>query len=265
MHKHSNIRRHIKPVRKYNLRPSPANHPLILASCSVPPALKPAMASAPPTGLIDYRRWFPGIRNQGVEGSCTGHATAAFREVLYGIVNQKVIPARRSPAYLYARTRIAEGTFPRDAGATMADEFAVLQSFGVCAEEDMPYDDTDPGEPVPNIADADAATWRVGIPCTVDLSDPRKVYEVLAAGMPICIAIPVYASFEDVGADGIIPIPDIDKEPLLGGHGLPILGADFDKKQWIIPNSWGAGWGDNGWCYMPFAYAPFVWEAWTAK
>jgi C1A family cysteine protease len=225
--------------------------PLMLASAGSPPA--PAM--------VDLRKWFPGIRDQGSEGSCTGQATSACREVLYGSYHNQVLLNRRSPAYLYARTRMAEGTWPSDAGATMADEFAVLQSYGVCSESDMPYD-MDPAEPIPNIADADAAAFRVPTPAWVDMGDPNNAMQVLANGMPIGIAIPVYQSFEDVRSDGRVPMPNPDVEPMLGGHGLPILGYDADKKFWIVANSWGTGWGDSGFCYIPFGYP--MWEAWTA-
>ena len=44
-----------------------------------------------------------------------------------------------SPAYLYARTRMNEKTFPQDAGATVADELTSLCNWGVCQEADFPY------------------------------------------------------------------------------------------------------------------------------
>ena len=269
MHHHrSYIRRPVedkqntnRPIRrKYNMRPSPLLHSILGRVSKVGMPLR----TATPTGIIDYRCWLPWVRDQGTEGSCTGQATSGWEDVFFGLCNKEIIPEKRSAAYLYARTRIAEGTFPRDSGACMADEFAVLQSFGVCGEQDMPYDDSNPGEPVPNIADADAASFRCGQPATVDLSDVAKVHAVLASGMPIGIAIPVYESFENTGSDGMVAVPDTSKEAMLGGHGLLILGADFDKKVFIVANSWGVNWGDKGFCYIPFAYTPLVWEAWTA-
>ena len=254
--KHSPIRRTVETHRRYDMRPSPAHHAMFSKVVPLVSKLSPCLSS------VDLRKWFPGIRDQGQEGSCTGHATAAVREVLYGSFHGKMIDTRRSPAYLYARTRMAEGTWPDDSGATMADEFAVLQSYGVCDEGDMPYDQ-DPAEPIPEICDADAMPYRVPATAWVDMADPNNAKTVLAAGMPIGIAIPVYQSFEDVGSSGEVPIPDPDKEALLGGHGLPILGYDDKAKIWIIANSWGEGAGDGGYYYLPYSYP--TWEAWTAN
>ena len=256
--KHSHIRRVVKDLEhRYGMRPTPAHHPFFANRHH---HVAPAPSGVLPASM-DLRKWNPGIHNQGSEGACTGFGTAEFRDVLWGAAHGVMISARRSPAYLYARTRMAEGTFPQDSGASMADEFSVLHSYGVCAEDDMPYDQ-DPAEPIPNIADADAVAFRIGTPATVDMTNPNDGMTVLANSMPIGISIPVYQSFEDCGSDGMIPIPDPSREALLGGHGLCIMGYDAAKKVWLTANSWDTGWGDDGYCYIPFDY-PF-WEGWTA-
>lgn len=243
---------------KFKLRPTPASHPLLLAA-------KPMLvkSSSIPNAVDLAALWFPGIQDQGQEGACTGFATAQWEEIAWGAANGKKIGARRSPAYLYARTRMAEGSFPNDSGATMADEFAVLNTFGVCSQDDMPYDQ-DPAEPIPNVGDADAAAFRCNTPCTVDMSNADAFKSVLAAGMPIGIAIPVYQSFEGVGSDGILPVPDPDKEALLGGHGVLLAGYKVINGQLYRRgiNQWGTGWGDGGYFWMPDGYP--IWEAWTA-
>jgi len=210
---------------------------------------------------MEPAKWFPGIRDQGSEGACSGFSTAENREVLWGKVHQKMLDDRRSPSYLYGRTRIAEGTFPEDAGATLADEFAVLHSFGVCSEDDMPFDE-DPAEPIPNIADVDAAAFRIEQACSVDMRDPEKAKQVLAAGFAISIGVAVYDSFESVKSDGLLPIPDPDKENLLGGHAILLLGYDDNCKCYYGANSWGKSWGHNGFFWMPYNYE--IEEGWTA-
>lgn len=224
----------------------------------------PGVAQVPPPPSVDLSPLFAGIRDQAGEGACTGMSTAAVREILWGSAHGKMLDTRLAPAYLYARTRIAEGSFPRDAGACMADEFAVLQGFGVCPEIDMPYD-ADPTERPSNVADAAAPAFRIDQPATVDMLNTDAVKQVLAAGMPIGIAIPCYQSFEDCGSDGVLTIPDTDREALLGGHGLCICGYDTARKAWRGINSWGTGFGDHGYFWMPEAYGSLIWEAWTAR
>jgi|GEM_PF-2715542 hypothetical protein len=256
----------------YKLRPSPLNHPLVKASMDrwakgLPSPVPASMGVAPPAGA-DLSPFFAGIRNQGGEGACTGFATAQFREVQMAALEWKEgmvpvpLPLRLSPAYLYARTRMGEGTFPADSGATMADEFAVLQAYGVCPETDMPYDQ-DPAEPIPNIADAAAVEYRIGQPTMVDLDDPKNGMAVLNARLPIAIAIPVYDSFEGLGAGGVLPVPDPSKEALHGGHGVLLIGYDAGRQLYKGVNQWGTSWGAGGYFWMPMSGYP-IWEAWTA-
>lgn len=242
--------------RRYGYRPSPATHPVALR------AFRPPLKIGATPEAVDLSAWFPGIRDQGQEGACTGFATAAFREVLHGSSAQQKLDHRLSPAYLYARTRMAEGSFPSDSGACMCDEFAVLQAYGVCPEEDLPYD-ADPSEAPTPICDAAAVPMRIGQPMTVDRSSSEAIKTVLAAGMPIGIGIPVFQSFESPGAGGMLTMPDPLKEALLGGHGLCVMG--YDATGWLVANQWGTSWGGSGWCWMPFGYERFWWEAWTAS
>jgi C1A family cysteine protease len=75
------------------------------------------------------------------------------------------------------------------------------------------------------------------------------------------VGFSVYDSFENVGANGLCPIPNIKKEKMLGGHAVLCVGykkmKGADKKladHAIIRNSWGASWADGGYCYMPLAW-----------
>lgn len=238
-------------------RPPPANHPLLMAARMASPAFRITLPD-----IVDLTPNFAGIRDQGAEGSCSGFATAELREILWATQNSATLGCRLSPAYLYARTRLVEGTFPEDAGASLADELAVLHAYGVAPETDMPYD-ADPAKYPTAMADVSAHTYRVKSPCRVDFSAPPKVKQVLAAGMPIGIGIKVYQSFEDVGSDGILPLPDTKKEAMLGGHALCVCGYDAKRSLYRVINSWGTDWGDKGYCWMPMNY-PGVLEALTA-
>jgi C1A family cysteine protease len=73
---------------------------------------------------------------------------------------------------------------------------------------------------------------------------------------PIIFGFYVYSSFmtNSVANTGIVPLPNISSETLQGGHCMNIIGFD-DSKQWFVcANSWGASWGNNGLCYLPYAY-----------
>ena len=63
----------------------------------------------------------------------------------------------------------------------------------------------------------------------------------------------VFSSFDKIGSDGIMPVPNKTKEKFLGGHCVVAGGYDNDKECFIVRNSWGPSWGDNGYFYIPYS------------
>jgi C1A family cysteine protease len=242
--------------RKYHYRPPPADHPLLLSS----PKSHNVLTAAPLPPSIDYRSKMLPIRDQGQEGACSGFSTAANREGSLAIAGQP-LPGYLSPAYLYGRTRIAEGSFPADAGATIVDEFGTLQAYGVCPESFLPYQ-ANPAEAPTPAADVAAVPFRIGQPLAVDWSNPANVKQVLASGRLVTIGFSVYQSFESTGSDGIVPAV-VPGEALIGGHGVLVVGYDDVIGWWLVRNQWGQGWGDQGYCYMTYGYEANWCEAWT--
>jgi len=78
----------------------------------------------------------------------------------------------------------------------------------------------------------------------------------LADGFPFEFGFSVYESFESdqVARTGLVPMPKRG-ESLLGGHAVVGVGYDQATERLIVRNSWGVGWGDKGYFYLPFAYA----------
>ena len=84
----------------------------------------------------------------------------------------------------------------------------------------------------------------------------------LANGTPVIIGFDVYDSFEGAWGDiphgqagsGMMPYPNTSTEELLGGHAVCIVGYDdnLNGGRFIVRNSWGTSWGDNGYFYMPY-------------
>jgi C1A family cysteine protease len=64
----------------------------------------------------------------------------------------------------------------------------------------------------------------------------------------------VYSSFQTlaVARTGQMPYPNVQTEQLLGGHAVALVGYRDSTQQFIARNSWGTGWGDRGYFYMPY-------------
>ena len=146
-----------RPRHRFLYRPPAANHPALLKAVE---PFKAAPGALPPS--VDLRPQFLLPRDQGVIGACSGFSTAALREYMVA-VQTKGTGFYLSPAYLYARTRMTEGTFPTDAGATIIDEVTTLQNYGVCQEVDLPYNQDPSERPTPQ-DDVQAVPFRSGAP-----------------------------------------------------------------------------------------------------
>ncbi len=77
----------------------------------------------------------------------------------------------------------------------------------------------------------------------------------LASGYPYVFGMTVYESFESqsVAQSGHAQMPAAG-EQVVGGHAVLAVGYD-DSQQWfIVRNSWGNGWGMQGYFTLPYAY-----------
>ena len=251
---------HVKPGKsnlghRYQYRPPPVDHPL-LATLARPPA----KTAVPLPSSVDLRPFAMSVRDQGQEGACTGFASAASREISRAILGSP--PSEYfSPAYLYGRTRMKEGTFPADSGASIADEMATLVAYGVCPESFLPYTGNAALGPTP-ASDVAALPSRIVTPAPVDCTDIAAIKTALACKQPVVIAFTVFESFETPDANGVVPVPSPD-EPQLGGHGVCVVGYDDARGAWIVRNSWGPGWSDDGYVHMPYGYEGLWYEAFT--
>jgi len=198
--------------------------------------------------LVDLRSVDSLILDQGQLGSCTGNGIAGCINFLHKATGELF-----SRLFIYYNERSVEGTVDQDAGANIDDGIASVKSQGVCSESIWPYDITQF-----TVKPSDEAYAQASKDVVTDYLQVNSLAEVkmcLAAKFPVVFGINVYESFEDstVASSGHVPVPQ-SNEQCIGGHCMKIVGYD-DVNQWlIVANSWGTGWGDKGYCYLPYAY-----------
>jgi C1A family cysteine protease len=208
-----------------------------------------------PTALplsVDLRADMPPVYNQGQIGSCTANAIAGAMQFIRR--KQKYHDYTPSRLFIYYNERVMENTVNSDAGAMIRDGIKSVNSIGACAEEHWPYD-------VSQFAQKPDANAYALAPYDASLSynrvnqDVNSMRSVLATGVPFVFGFTVYESFESdaVASTGIVPMPG-KNESTLGGHAVVCCGYNHKNKLFIVRNSWGDGWGDKGYCYMPYDY-----------
>jgi C1A family cysteine protease len=217
---------------------------------------------------VDLRPDCPDVYDQGQLGSCTANALAAAVDVMRHQQGLDYIDPSR--LFIYREERVREGTVDTDAGAYLRDGMKVLTKLGAPPESEWPYDISQFTVKPPDQCYADALNHQVlsyaRIRVTGDDTDMRTC---LAAGRPFVAGIEVYASFESDQANhtGVIPMPEPGEE-LLGGHAILVVGYDVAAGHFICRNSWGKGWGDAGYFYLPIPYLTnrqLTSDLWTIK
>jgi C1A family cysteine protease len=202
--------------------------------------------------MIDLRETgnLPTIYDQSKLGSCTANAIAAAFE--YDQNDQDLPKFSPSRLFIYYNERVIEGTVMFDAGASIRDGIKSINKVGICPEEDYPYDISKFKQTPTKKAYEDALEHRSLNYRCIDI-DIGEVKKAISIHLPVIVGFSVYESFEKIGKDGIMPIPE-EGEKLLGGHAVLIVGYDDDKEHLIVRNSWGDKWGDNGYFYMPYDF-----------
>jgi C1A family cysteine protease len=249
-----------------DIRDYTADHELIaplLARARVGSSRKKLPAKA------DLREWCPPIEDQGQLGSCTANAGVALVEYFERRAFGKHEDASR--LFLYKATRNLLN-LKGDSGAYLRTTMGALVLFGVPPEKFWPYEEKAVEKEPPAFCYAFAANYHTISYFSLDPPGTKanalieRIKTYIAGGVPSMFGFTVYDSIEQAGPGGEIPFPG-EKEKVAGGHAIVAVGYDDAKKiknktrgsketvgAFLIRNSWGEGWGDNGYGWLPYDY-----------
>ncbi|HEY8777129.1 MAG TPA: C1 family peptidase [Gaiellaceae bacterium] len=215
------------------------------------------LAVAPAKALprsVSLRTQMPPVYDQGQLGSCTANSIGAIVE-FNELKQAEQGAATPSRLFIYYNERAMEGTVNQDSGAEIRDGIKSVAQLGAPPETSWPYVITKFAKKPPARA-YKAALKHQAIRYARVPQTEMGIQNVLAAGYPISFGFTVYESFEsDVGADGIVPMPQ-SNETVVGGHAVVAVGYKNIKRQLYFEcrNSWGPGWADSGYFWIPASY-----------
>lgn len=203
---------------------------------------------------IDLRKNFVlNVFNQGNLGSCTGNAiSAAFNYMNQKDNNNSFIGSR---LFVYYNERKIENTISQDSGAQIRDGIKSLVKQGICLETKWVYDITKFAQKPSSICYKDAKKDLIKTYKRLDNTNKQELVDCLLNGFPFVFGFTVYESFESdvVTKTGIVPMPK-KNEKVLGGHAVLCMGYDKNTDRFIVQNSWGTQWGQQGFFTIPAAY-----------
>ncbi|MFD2571141.1 C1 family peptidase [Spirosoma soli] len=213
---------------------------------------------------VSYEQYCPSVGDQGRQETSVAFATAYYlRTIMEGKeqnVTQKpqIDQSRFSPTFVYDKIRD-----PKDVncqgGGTIEEALDVLKSDGVPRLRSLGYPLCN--EAIPPAVAKEATQFRIGdyqqlfTPETAADQKVLAVKKALADGNPVVVGIGAPLSFEEARAVWE-PAPNEKADDVLYNQALCVIGYD-DKKAggaFRIVNSWNTGWGEKGFCWIPYAY-----------
>lgn len=215
-------------------------------------AKRHVIEALPPSA--DLRASCPPAYDQGNLGSCTANALGAAHQ--YDQMRQAEVGAfMPSRLFIYYNERVIEHTINSDAGAMLRDGIKTIVSQGVCPEKSWPYVLSKFASKPPKVCYSAALKSQGLIYQRLDQTDLLALKGCLGEGLPFVFGFSVYESFEtaEVATSGVAPMPGVS-ERLLGGHAVMAVGYDDYAQRFLVRNSWGVGWGQQGYFTMPYAY-----------
>lgn len=201
---------------------------------------------------VDLRAHCSPVEDQGQIGSCIPCAVVGALEYQYRKAGQPAVDLSR--LFVYFNARRMRGTADTDSGVSVPQGLAAFMAFGAPPESDWPYR-PDLLTKVPDQAVYDAARAHVpGEYARVDGADHIRGALAQQFPVPFLFQVPERC-YAEAGRTGVMPVPtaaEADAASRESGHAMLLVGYDLDAGAYLVRNSWGADWGDQGYCRIPF-------------
>ncbi len=196
----------------------------------------------------------PHAQGQGQQGSCVawgvGYAAGSFLNSISTSENAQQPSNQVSPADLYAKILNRENGNYCGNGTLIQDALNVMVDEGVSSLSSVPYSDQQCTIPSTN------GTFFIDGYNTISSSNHNAIKGALYSLNILPIGMEVYADFEQMTSStnqAIYVHPENDTSCRLGGHCVAVVGFDDARDAYLIMNSWGQDWGDNGYIWIDYS------------
>jgi len=179
------------------------------------------------------------VKSQGDCGSCWSFSTTGAVEGAIAIKHHKLYNISEQQLVDCSNKEGNHGC----QGGLMDDGFQyIIDNKGICSEEDYPYNATE------GMCLADQCENVANISNYSDIiKNNEHVLKMIVSQQPVSVAIQANISSFQFYKRGVYQDPDCGDQL---DHGVLIVGYGTDKlyglDYWIVKNSWGAEWGENG-------------------
>lgn len=202
---------------------------------------------------VDLREHLTEVEMQ-VGNSCVANAFAGAYEYLAKRTLGNASDVSR--LYIYYNARYLDDSQDQDCGSIMYNAIEGLKEYGACAEELWPNDKTMILYEPEQAAYDHGSNFKIVDAEYIEL-DLNLWKNTLAEGYPIAFCLNTFQSFDDANKNkGRVPMPrkSDNVRETHGWHAMLCVGYSDPDRMFIVRNSWGKTWGDQGYCYIPYDY-----------
>ncbi|HSQ30335.1 MAG TPA: N-acetylmuramoyl-L-alanine amidase [Gemmatimonadaceae bacterium] len=193
--------------------------------------------------LDDYMKIGVPILDQKGEGACTGFGLATVANFLLRTRKDGPDQAVVSPRMLYEiAKRYDEWPGVQYDGSSARGAMKGWHKHGICCESEWPYEYGVVDRDLTQKRSDDATLRPLGAYFRVNHGDLVAMHAAIAEAGILFATSDVHDGWNRVDGTGRIPFDSTVK--VIGGHAFAIVG--YDEEGFWIQNSWGEGWGKNG-------------------
>ncbi len=188
----------------------------------------------------------PPLRDQLDSSSCVGNGTPDGVELAYAIAGRPIRHLSALHAYWLARAQ--DGFQHEDGGAYIRSCLQAMRKVGCCSDATLPFDTSRINERPPMEAEIEGVAYA-------DFSYENVAggaeggLDSLQTGHPLVIGGDVTSAFVFASGPDTIPAPK-PGDVYQGGHCFLIVAFDRHGERVLARNSWGKGWGLNGYAWL---------------
>lgn len=214
--------------------------------------------------MYDLSESMPPVRSQGSQGSCVSWATTyylkSYQEKIQFGYDYESFEDVMSPAYVYNQTKANPNC---GSGSFVTDALEILKTQGVSTWQDFPYSDqvcsTLPPEDLLEKAGQHKIKDYFSVEVPMINTDPNftqinLMKTLLSQNNPIILSMDIKRiNFENT-TQCMATSFDESSDPEGCGHVVLIVGYDDTLNAFKFVNSWGTGWGDDGYCWVNYDF-----------
>lgn len=198
---------------------------------------------------IDLRKEYDTIRDQERTQACVGFAISHYLETIFKKYNPRY---NISPLYNWYYAKKKHGWEKENKGVWIRYGVNSIRQQGMVNFNLMPYHATTYLNPPSSLAEQNAIEWK-NLITTNRLAyyniQFSNIISSLKDGYPVLFGSWLNNSFYG-NTTGIIK----NTTPNSYAHAMLIMGYDQPTNCFLVANSWGRRWGNNGYCFVPMKY-----------